>query len=69
MRAYYYRGFSYQLLENYPKAIENFNKIIEMNPNDFDAHFIRGNLYLNVNKSSEAIVDYNRAIEIKPESF
>ena len=71
-----------ELLETYPGAlgleyhghgfdvgdpIKDFNKVIQMKPNNFKAYFNRGILYLFRNGNpQQAISDLNRAIEINP---
>ena len=62
----FYIGLSYLSISQYPRAIANFNKAIELNPNFAEAYLSRGNAYGNQDKSSLAISDYNKAIELNP---
>ena len=50
----------------YDKAIEEFNKAIEINPNDANAYNNRGFAYGMIGNLDQAIEDYNKAIEINP---
>ena len=48
------------------KAIEDYNKAIELNPNFAGAYNNRGLAYYELNKHERAIDDYNKAIELNP---
>ena len=60
----FYIGLSYLSISQYTRAIANFNKAIELNPNFAEAYVSRGNAYGNQGKSGLAILDYNKAIEL-----
>jgi tetratricopeptide (TPR) repeat protein len=49
------------------KAIADFTKIIELNPDDAIAYYNRGMAYSFLQNYSNAIADYNQAIELKPD--
>ena len=49
------------------EAIADYNKAIEINPDDADAYNNRGWVLYNLGKDKEAIADYNKAIEINPD--
>lgn len=50
----------------YSKAVDYYNKALELNPNLFDAYFHRSRAYLYDLKFDEALADCNKAIEIEP---
>ncbi|RLG44327.1 MAG: hypothetical protein DRN81_04785 [Thermoproteota archaeon] len=58
------RGFSFCNLGQYEKAINDFNKAIEIDPSDAVAYTNRGTAYDNLGQYDKAIDDYNKAIEI-----
>ena len=61
------RGFAYDEKGDHDKAIEDYNKIIELNPEDADAYLNRGNAYYGKGEFDRAIEDYSKAIELNPE--
>jgi tetratricopeptide (TPR) repeat protein len=65
---YLNRGFSYYTKDNLDKAIANFNKAIELNPQIAEAYLYRGLTYTKRNELDKAIEDYNKAIEISPKN-
>jgi len=60
------RGVSFSISGEYEKAIECFDKAIELNPNLTKAYINRGNAYYYLEQYEKAIEDYNRAIELDP---
>ena len=58
-RAYHNRG-------DYRKAIEEYDRFINLVPGRADAHYRRGMAYDNLGDFNRAMQDYNRAIEINP---
>ena len=50
--------------ENYLKAIENYEKILQKNPNDGDAYYNLGWTYEKLEKFEKAIDNYNKALEL-----
>jgi tetratricopeptide (TPR) repeat protein len=52
---------------NIEKAIENFDRAIEHNPNDSMAWNFRGIAYERSKKYPEALENFNKAIELFPE--
>lgn len=50
---------------DYEKAAECFNKIIDLDPNNYRAWYNLGIAYFNLNKSEDALIAYQRAIQIK----
>lgn len=61
------RGYAYLYLNEYEKAISDFNKVIILLPYKADAYTDRGNAYREFNKYNNAISDYNKALEIEPD--
>jgi len=62
--AYNNRGLDYANLGKYDKAIEDFNKAIELNPDLAVAYYNRGNTYAELGEYDRAIKDYDKAIEL-----
>ena len=54
---------------NYEEALENFNKVITLEPKNSDAWFNRGNTYLYMNELNKAITDLDRAVELDPSNI
>lgn len=48
------------------EALENFNRAIQLNPNNAEAHANRGGILFTKGDFRDAIIDYTRAIEINP---
>jgi tetratricopeptide (TPR) repeat protein len=59
-------GVAYPTNEETEKAIESYNKAIEINPNLVDAYAGLGDLYLDEGKVSDAIRYLKKAIETDP---
>jgi tetratricopeptide (TPR) repeat protein len=49
------------------EKVENYNKVIQLNPDDALAYNNRGNAYFNLGQYQRAIEDYNEAIRLKPD--
>jgi len=60
--SYYYGG----RISEGDKAISDFSRAIEMNPEFYDAYLMRGMVYYNKLKYDKALPDYNKAIEMNP---
>ncbi len=63
---YLERGNIYLGQRNTVKAIENYNKAIELKPDDHELYFRRGLAYQNSGKIEEAIPDYEKSIKLNP---
>jgi protein O-mannosyl-transferase len=61
------RGAAYAKLGNYSRAIEDYDRAIEINPQYSEAYNNRGVAYGKLGNYRRAIEDYDRAIEIDPE--
>ncbi|MCX6775999.1 MAG: tetratricopeptide repeat protein [Candidatus Micrarchaeota archaeon] len=64
--AYLSRGSAHYNKEEYVKAIENFSKIIELNPKYADAYYNRGNAHFKIGEYDKAIENFSKAIELDP---
>ncbi len=64
---HFIKGKAYSSEKNFPKAIEDYSKAIELNPNNANEYFYRGVAYLRTKKFDEAIEDYKKAIELNPD--
>jgi tetratricopeptide (TPR) repeat protein len=60
------RGSFYLTKGEYDRAISEFNKTLEINPNDSGAYRNRDAAYMNKGQYDHAISDYTRALEINP---
>lgn len=67
INTHYNRGLAYLKMEGYESAIDDFTRVIQMNPNDSRAYFNRGNALALTNLHERAIDDYSRAIELDPD--
>lgn len=65
--AYYNRGYSYTDLEQYDRAIADFNQVLKIDPKDVDAFIERAYAYARKGQFDQAMADYNRAIRVKPD--
>ncbi|MCX8169705.1 MAG: tetratricopeptide repeat protein, partial [Candidatus Methanomethyliaceae archaeon] len=50
-------------------ALSNYNKAIEIKPNEPDYYFSRGEFYEALNMQEYALRDYSKAIELKPNNW
>ena len=53
---------------NMGRAIEDFNKAIELDPENANTYYFRGHAYHNKGDHDRAIEDYNKTIELDPEN-
>jgi len=69
-QAYYYNlGVAYAKLELYPKAIKAYQKSLEIEPENPDAHYNLGVLYESIGEEpSKAIFHYSKYLELNPEA-
>ena len=64
--AAYVKGRELFLNKEYDSAIEQFNKVIEIDEKFVEAYKLRGSCYLALKKNEEAVKDFSKAIEIDP---
>jgi tetratricopeptide (TPR) repeat protein len=67
--AHYLLGASYVLSMgeiDFPLAIAEFNKELEINPNDYFSHSQLGYIYLSQHKLPEAVAELTRAVQLDP---
>ena len=60
------RGFAYNRLKEYQRAIADLNQAIELNSNYARAYASRGLIYRAIREFDLAIKNYNRALELRP---
>jgi len=65
--AYIERGDSYKDSDEYMKAIAEYDKAIELDPQYAQAYYNRGYTYKELGEHQKAIDDFSRAIEIDPQ--
>jgi tetratricopeptide (TPR) repeat protein len=60
------RGNHFQNIQKYKEAVGDYNKYIQLNPNNYSAYQNRGTAHERLKQFEEAIYDYNKVIELKP---
>jgi tetratricopeptide (TPR) repeat protein len=60
------RGIAYGEKGQYDQAISDFNRAIELNPNDNKAYNNRGIVYRLKGQYDQAVSDFNKAIDLNP---
>ncbi len=63
------RGFAYNHLGQYYKAIDDYSRAIEIAPNYYDAYYNRGVNYGNTSQWANAASDFTKVIEHEPGNF
>lgn len=63
-KAYLTLGYAYEVLQNYPKSLEEYNKSLEINNNYDIAYVKRGHLYDLWGNLTQAESDYTKAYEL-----
>ncbi|WP_017295660.1 serine/threonine-protein kinase [Geminocystis herdmanii] len=64
---YFNRAKKYKELKQYDKAIIDYTKAIELDPNYISAYYNRGDAYEELNQYEKAIIDYTKAFELVPD--
>jgi tetratricopeptide (TPR) repeat protein len=54
-------------LNQYGRAIKDYDKAIKLNPDDAEAYNNRGAAYADLNQYEQAIEDYDKAIKLNPD--
>lgn len=65
--AYNYLGMAYDLMNQYQRAIECYNKAILLEPKNIAAYNNRGLSYKQLGQWEQAILNYSKAIEVSPQ--
>jgi tetratricopeptide (TPR) repeat protein len=60
------RGFTYHNLKQYDAALADYNRAIQLDPNEALAFNNRGMTYAALQRHEEALADYSRAIKLEP---
>jgi protein O-mannosyl-transferase len=67
--AYHNRGLTYYRAGRFDRAAEDFDKALELKPDDIDAYCSLGMVYLNIGIPDKAIESFDKAIALKPTYF
>jgi tetratricopeptide (TPR) repeat protein len=65
----YQKGYSYYKQGQYQKAIEEFEQIVEVQPDYEGGHLILGDSYLKIKNYDEAIEAFKNALELKNDNY
>ncbi|MEI0701468.1 tetratricopeptide repeat protein [Brachyspira intermedia] len=60
------RGYTENYLEHYVEAIKDYNKAIELDPNNSYIYYNRGVSKENLTQYKDALKDYKKALELDP---
>lgn len=60
-------GDTYSDLKQHQRAIQAYNKAIELNPEYADAFYKRGLSYLDLERHQQSIQDFDQAVKLKPD--
>ncbi|MGK4199346.1 tetratricopeptide repeat protein [Fusobacterium sp. HC1336] len=63
---YFKKGINFEIKKDYNKAIGNYSKAIELDPNNVNAYLNRGLIYEKLKKYDKSLEDLNKAIELDP---
>ncbi|NPD48176.1 tetratricopeptide repeat protein [Lentimicrobium sp. S6] len=58
------RGVYYRMEKEYSKALYDFNRAIDLNPDEAMFYSNRGNIYFDLGKDIQAFADYNNCIQL-----
>ena len=65
-KAYYNRGNAYLVKSEIGEAIKDYDRVIGLDPDDFDAYITRGDAHLEEDDFDRAMESYEKAIELRP---
>lgn len=68
-RTYMGRAQAYIGLSKNDKAIKDYSRAIDMNPEDSRIHYNRGKCFLDMGEEQAAFADFNKAIELDPANY
>ena len=60
------RGYKHYKAKRYRKALAEYNKAIEANPQNAKAYFRRGRIFLKTDRHNEAIEDFKQSAALRP---
>jgi tetratricopeptide (TPR) repeat protein len=63
---YYARGLAYKLTGDYDRAVADYGRALQLNPQLVEAYLGRGHAYRGRNDTDLEVADYTRAIELNP---
>ena len=66
---YFNRALAKENIENYKGSIADYNKAIELNPNDYQIYKKRAYSKYKIDDYKGAIADYNKTLELHPNDF
>jgi tetratricopeptide (TPR) repeat protein len=61
---YYSRAIAYESLNQYEKSLDDWNKYIDMAPDQYIGYNFRSGIYKNLERYSDALYDCNKAIKL-----
>jgi len=65
-RGYSQLGTAFSAQGNLTQAMSEYNKAIDLDPNDVQSHNDRGNIYAEQGNDDKALIDFSKAIELSP---
>ncbi len=65
-RGYLNRGAKYSRINQFEKAIQDYNQVLAINPQQKDIYSNRGCAYLSLGQMNKALEDFNKSIELNP---
>jgi Flp pilus assembly protein TadD len=68
LKAWYHLGLAYANLEEYQEAITHLWKVVEFNPEHYEAWNYLGIIYEELGKSREATMCFQKAEDLKKRS-
>jgi tetratricopeptide (TPR) repeat protein len=64
--AWYNLGLTYRYVGDPEQAIEAFDRVLDLNPDDADTHYVQGLMYVQLERFPDAIAAYQRAVDQVP---
>jgi tetratricopeptide (TPR) repeat protein len=64
LREYYCRGLVYFHIQQYKEAINDFEKVIKLEPQYTNAYFYLGNIYKDMNNDDKSIYYFSKTIDV-----
>ncbi len=59
-------ALSYYQLHQYPDAVDSFNKVLQIEPNNVTAQFLKGSSLFHEGNYSDAVDSFNKVLQIEP---